>query len=843
MDVPGLSFKQWFFALSAIIVVVWLAWMESLNGYFIADDVWHVPLVYKALQGEPWLIWKQFVSPYSFHECLYLMYRPLTDVTFAIDLFLFKGEAWGYHLTNVIWHAISSCLVFVLARSLVKYVLLRDLPGKRYNPFVLWKIPLVVSLLFAVYPGHAEPVCWPLPRIDSIAAAFTFASMACVLEYFDKHEKNWLIAAILLMIPGLMIKEMCATIPLIAVALFVIGGPGQEAASGTIWKRISNGFLLVWPMFVVLLCYLILRAFSLGSLIGGYHGTIGASLNDSFFARLFSLEGYWRLFHPINENVLGENSIQDLLLRAIYLILAILILVNQRTGCAPLRLKTAGKLASLLLIMILPCLQIWGITGGLIGARHAYTLCLPFLLIVVILIYPITSDTTRLVSNLRRAATGVVWATFVLFFVMSHQYARAWSAATSEIDKLRSQIEEHVSFLAEGQKLVVLGLPTGIKGFCAFYTIDFLPGLLMPPLCKTDIRSRVICIDGTPTNDRVINLSLLKTLTEQIGKNQFLVWQDANKQFMTVNFIFPDLARPSRELVVESLGRFRRQRRIENGFSYFGNNEPGSDIDSFILRLSDAVAPLDFNVLELTLFGEAPASRESAGGSKNTFVQLDPGDQSITEADPSSQTRALRRGRYAWLSWSGQSNNRGDSANPVYFPVFEEKGPTTYRINLTEQKSWLFSGSTKAFRLDLPANYSYRLQSAALKSGDDFIATLAFKGAGEINTQGLYQTNADELRFAYDASRIPGAKGVFLEVSEPYYEFHVRVHSFRENTKSRHVVYSKKLDQLSGNFAVPPQVVRKPAYYQIRIGAVNAAGDVIGSFCDPVTVSTFMLPY
>lgn len=914
MSSNSLSVKQWCFAFGAIIIVVFVAWGESLKGYFIADDVWHVPLVYKALHGEPSLIWRQFLSPYSFHESLYRMYRPLTDISFGLDCLLWNGNAFGYHLTNVLWHLISSCLVFVLSRSLLRHVLLRGIPSEEYIPSVMWVIPLMVSLIFAVYPGHAEPVCWALPRIDSIAAAFTFGSFICSLEYFAVRNRRWLYAATLAMIFGLSIKEMCAAIPLVVVGLFLIGGPAsqdkQKSAMQVVFRRVLSGIALCWPMFAVLLIYIAVRSIALGTLLGGYWGTIGASLNDSLFIRLFNIDAYWKLLHPINESVMGSTSWQDMILRNIYFLLAILILVNQKTVCAKVRLQAAGKYLFLLLILVLPCIQIWGINDGLIGARLAYTLCVPFILTVVVLIYPITSEKSHLVGVLRKTAIALLGALFMLFLVMAMQYARAWSDATSKINVIRAQIEENVSDLPDNSKLVIVGLPTGISGYCAFYTIDFLPGLLMPPLSKLDMNSRIICIDGTPTNDRVLNVSLLKELANGGDQYRFILWQDEQQKFVRIAFPSFDEQKPFVEPAIKPLGQFARLKTVRSGLDYFENKQPGSDLESFLLTVKQPIAPYDFDMLELKISrGDAnsnkapqappqtlkqksdseteprltaypraktryfeplteaefatkfkPESETSTSCSADAHLSLMARTPAVNSPDASdfmtssngddivlpestNQVSDLRRGRYGFLSWVGQADNRGNYGLPIHFPVFVEDGIETYRIHLTQYKAWLFSGSSTAFRIDLPEGGNVKLESAVFKSTSDYIPELVFNGQGELNSTGLIQLETDKLPFSFDVSKIPGAKAAFVEVSEPYYEFHFQPHSFRQSVRSKYVSYTEVVNDLTGRFRLPPQAVKQPAYYQIRIAATDSAGNIVGSFSDPITLSNFRLPY
>ncbi|MBX9666981.1 MAG: hypothetical protein K2X93_05145 [Candidatus Obscuribacterales bacterium] len=829
-----------------MLVVTFAAWGDALGGYFIGDDGWHLPLVYRAFNGEPELILKQFFAPYTLRDSLYLMYRPMTDVSYALDFAVWKDNPLGYHITNLLLHVAASCLVFILAKSLLSRLLFSVRSEIDYQRSAAVVIPLAVALLFAVYPGHAEPVCWALPRIDSIASIFTFASLIFSLLFFDKRNRNWLTAATVAMLLGLLTKEMCATIPLLSIALYILlprdtGEEHHRINAKLFFRKILEAMQLIWPMLLVLMAYLCLRALALGSLLGGYVGSIGAGLNSTYLARLFSPEGYWRLFHPINENILGTNSVEDLFLRCLYFTIAALIIANQSTPCFMVRLKCAGKMLLLLAIMVIPALQIWGVTSGLIGARLAYTLCLPFFLAVFLFIYPICADTTRLVKLLRAAALVSAFATFVLFAWMSRHYAGAWAEATNDVRAVKAQVADEISLLPPEKKLVIMGLPTGIKGFIAFYTIDFLDGVLLPPLTKQDITKRVICIDGTPTNDYVINQSILHDVIDNRDRYVFKIWRQSTKRFEPIDL--PTVQpKPTIALALQALGSHFRQPVVTSGNTFYGNTVRGNDLNSFQLTPAEAINPLSAEVLELQITSrkvDAPFWKPVL----DTITGIIYSDQERSEAALTNGHSDARLGEYAWLSWSAQSGNVGQEAMPVFFRLYEEAGDRTYLVNLTQFKNWLFSGTSNGLRIDLPrATYQYELKSAIIKSAEELIPKLKLSNALPINSSALFETVAQDLKLDFDASKIPSASGVLVEISKPYLEFHVLPHTFRENKRSREVSSSFSIRDTVGQFIVHKNQIAKPAYYQIRVCALNSDGSLAGSFSDPITISTTHRP-
>jgi Tfp pilus assembly protein PilF len=96
------------------------------------------------------------------------LYRPLTQLSFAANWSASGGAPPAFHLTNIVLHAITAALVYLLARRL-----LGPWPG------------LVAGLLFAVHPVHVEAVANLVGRAEVLAALF---SIVAVLAYLKDGE-------------------------------------------------------------------------------------------------------------------------------------------------------------------------------------------------------------------------------------------------------------------------------------------------------------------------------------------------------------------------------------------------------------------------------------------------------------------------------------------------------------------------------------------------------------------------------------------------------------------------------------------------------------------------------
>ncbi|KAK5975041.1 hypothetical protein GCK32_001397 [Trichostrongylus colubriformis] len=98
-------------------------------------------------------------------------YRPLTTLTFRLNAFLFGMRPFSFHVTNVLLHAVASCLLLFFIQ--------------RFRIFSSNPEPAVFSaLLFAVHPIHCEAVAGVVGRADVLTA---IAVLAGILLY-DKTQ-------------------------------------------------------------------------------------------------------------------------------------------------------------------------------------------------------------------------------------------------------------------------------------------------------------------------------------------------------------------------------------------------------------------------------------------------------------------------------------------------------------------------------------------------------------------------------------------------------------------------------------------------------------------------------
>ena len=113
------------------------------NGFTLDDD--YAVVKNPAIKGADFLL-RVWQTDYWGPEKMNGRYRPLTSITFGLNYHLFGLNPLAYHLTNVLFHALTSLMVLFVSRSLA---------GRLGIPM---SFALVSGLVFAVHPVATEAV-------------------------------------------------------------------------------------------------------------------------------------------------------------------------------------------------------------------------------------------------------------------------------------------------------------------------------------------------------------------------------------------------------------------------------------------------------------------------------------------------------------------------------------------------------------------------------------------------------------------------------------------------------------------------------------------------------------
>jgi len=167
--------KKWVHAvfIAVILIAVFTAYAGSLQNGFIWDDEF---LVRDNLYIKGFGHLKEIFSSYlaSSSNNINNFYRPIQDLSYMIDRFLWGDDPMGFHLTNVMLHATCAILV---------YLLFVRIAGNH-------RIAFITGLLFGIHPVNTEAVTYIAGRADPLYLLFFLLSFLLFLKTLNSFEKS-----------------------------------------------------------------------------------------------------------------------------------------------------------------------------------------------------------------------------------------------------------------------------------------------------------------------------------------------------------------------------------------------------------------------------------------------------------------------------------------------------------------------------------------------------------------------------------------------------------------------------------------------------------------------------
>ncbi len=157
-------------------------------------------------------------------------WHPLTWMSHALDVSLFRMNPAGHHFTSILLHAVNVILLFLL---------LIWATG-RFGP------SLFVAALFAVHPINVESVAWVAERKNVLCTLFFLLTLWAYGWYARKPEWKRYSAVVVLFAAGLASKPMVITLPFALLLLDYwplarVRGPDAKSDSGVPtfpWSRL-----------------------------------------------------------------------------------------------------------------------------------------------------------------------------------------------------------------------------------------------------------------------------------------------------------------------------------------------------------------------------------------------------------------------------------------------------------------------------------------------------------------------------------------------------------------------------------------------------------------------------
>ncbi|MEN6605303.1 MAG: glycosyltransferase family 39 protein, partial [Bryobacteraceae bacterium] len=181
-------------AYALVLCVVLFAYWPSLQGGFLWDDDAHVPAPEMRSLHSLYSIW--------FDVGATQQYYPLLHSAFWLEHRLWGDAVLGYHLVNVLLHAVAACLLIAILRKLA-------VPGAWLTGFV-----------FALHPVCVEAVAWISEQKSTLSAVFYLAAALVYLRFDETRRRRWYFFALVLFITAMLSKTVTCTLPAALLLVF-----------------------------------------------------------------------------------------------------------------------------------------------------------------------------------------------------------------------------------------------------------------------------------------------------------------------------------------------------------------------------------------------------------------------------------------------------------------------------------------------------------------------------------------------------------------------------------------------------------------------------------------------
>lgn len=224
-------------------------YLNTLQHSFVYDDISVISenrFVNMGISGMPEILRHSY--RYGYDQSFNDLYRPVSQIMFAVEWELFPHNPLPGHLMNIILYGLTSVLLFFTFKGIF---------GKEYQLLVFLSI-----LLFTAHPIHSEVVANIKSRDEILAFIFSILALNLYWKYIKNKNAVYLVSALLSFLLAMFSKEGSAgflfVIPL--VVFYFYNEPDKR-------KRLFQSSLFVVPFIL----YLVARFQVLG----------GFEINDS----------------------------------------------------------------------------------------------------------------------------------------------------------------------------------------------------------------------------------------------------------------------------------------------------------------------------------------------------------------------------------------------------------------------------------------------------------------------------------------------------------------------------------------------------------------------------------
>ncbi|NIP30994.1 MAG: hypothetical protein GTN59_10660, partial [Candidatus Dadabacteria bacterium] len=194
-----------------LFLVSFTIFAPSLNNDFVWDDIVYIKENIERLKDYSPGLSKLIPRKKENKATGYVgIWRPVLISSWALDSKLWGLSSFGFHLSNIVLHCVSTVLMFLFCSMILS----------RFNIAHGIKISGLAGLVFAVHPVHVETVSFISARSDLLCAVFILLAMIFLVLSYNKLYL--LLASFPFFYLALLSKETAIVVPLLALCLVLL---------------------------------------------------------------------------------------------------------------------------------------------------------------------------------------------------------------------------------------------------------------------------------------------------------------------------------------------------------------------------------------------------------------------------------------------------------------------------------------------------------------------------------------------------------------------------------------------------------------------------------------------
>jgi tetratricopeptide (TPR) repeat protein len=206
---------------AVIFAATLLAYLPAVRGGFLWDDDFHVTQPdLRSVEGLK-RIWGEMGATQQ--------YYPLLHTAFWVEHRLWGDAVVGYHLTNILLHAVAACLVVAVVRRLIHGETSPSTPLRAFDSEKVAAgherrryagVEWLAGLIFALHPVCVESVAWISEQKNTLSTVFYLGSALVYLRFDQDRRPARYFLALGLFVLALLTKTVTATLPAALLVVF-----------------------------------------------------------------------------------------------------------------------------------------------------------------------------------------------------------------------------------------------------------------------------------------------------------------------------------------------------------------------------------------------------------------------------------------------------------------------------------------------------------------------------------------------------------------------------------------------------------------------------------------------